>query len=274
VGRQLGRWVLAAVVAVIAVAASGTPLRATTSGERGWLGIAAAQEMPPSPPGLSIGRRAITILEADPSSRTLAVFERLELQNAGDAPFVPSMGGSQGPMGLLRFALPRNAFDLTLDERLSAYDIIQVDRGFASLMPLPPGTTDVNFSYRIPYAGGDYELSTNAAYPTASLWVLVPADFPTTTTELRLDRTVDIGRLRYSVLIADNLSAGQRASVSIAGLPFTPRPWWLDETVQRAAAVALALAGLLAAWGYARARGSAPTRPAPVAAPVAETAEL
>ena len=57
--------------------------------------------------------------------------------------FTPSMGGAQGPMGLLRFGLPRNAFDLTMDERLSAFDVIQVDRGFASLLPLPPGSTDV-----------------------------------------------------------------------------------------------------------------------------------
>jgi hypothetical protein len=226
-----------------------------------------AQEMPANLPGVSIGRRAITILEADPGSRTLAIFERVELQNENDTPFVPSMDGSQGPMGLLRFSLPRNAFDLTLDDRLSAHDIIQVDRGFASLLPLPPGSTDVNFGYRVPYAGGEYELSVNAAYPTASLWVLVPGDFPTSSTDLRLDRTADIGRQRYQVLIADNLAAGQRLSLSLAGLPFVPRPWWLDETVQRAAALALALAGAAVAWTYARARGGAAAR-------LPETADL
>lgn len=274
-GRPLARWVLSAVVAVVAAHSSGALPGGWSPGDGFGPVRAVAQEMPPSPPGLAIGRRAITILEADPSSRTLTIFERLELRNEGDAPFVPTTGGSQGPMGLLRFALPGNAFDLTLDERLSAYDVIQVDRGFASLLPLPPGTTDVNFSYRVPYAGGEYELSANAAYPTASVWLLVPADFPTSTTEMRLDRTVDVGRQRYNVLLADNLTAGQRASVSIAGLPYTPRPWWLDETAQRAAAAVLALVGVGVAWAYARVRGAAAGRPAPAApARRAETADV
>ena len=269
-GRQLGRWLG---MVLVALAAAGS-----AAGLGGGWGPAArfgpasalAQEMPPAPPGLSIGRRAVTILGADPASRTLAIFERVELRNDNDTTFVPTMGGSQGPMGLLRFGLPPNAFDLTLDDRLSAYDVIQVDRGFASLLPVPPGTTDVNFSYRVPYAGGAYDLSTNAAYATASLWVLVPGDFSTDSAELRLDRTVDIGRQRYSVLIADNLSAGQRATVTIGGLPFTPRPWWLDETVQRVAAVALAVAGVAAALLYARFGG----KPQAAPAPLAESADL
>jgi hypothetical protein len=133
----------------------------------------------------------------------------------------------------------------------------------------------VNFSYRVPYAGGYYELSTNATYPTASVWLLVPADFPTTTTDLRLDRTVVVGRQQYNVFLADNLAAGQRVTTTIAGLPFTPRPWWLDETVQRGAAVALALLGVGIAWAYARVRSNAIQRLAPAApARLAETADL
>jgi hypothetical protein len=273
-GRQLARWLIAVTAVMIAVNC-GTLAAGWGSGSGLEPSAATAQEMPPSPPGLSIGRRAITILEVDPSSRTLMIFERLELRNESDTPFVPSLNGTQGPMGLLRFALPRNAFDLTLDEQLSAQDVIQVDRGFASLLTLPPGATDVNFSYRVPYAGGDYELSTNATYPTASVWLLVPADFPTTTTDLRLDRTVVVGRQQYNVFLADNLAAGQRVTTTIAGLPFTPRLWWLDETVQRGAAVALALLGVGIAWAYARVRSNAIQRLAPAApARLAETADL
>ncbi len=255
-GRQLARWVLPTLLAV--VAASATPAGLGGQATRGDFGAApaAAQEMPALPPGVTISRRAITALEADPGTRTLSIFERVELRNENDTPFVPSLGAGQGPGALLRFSLPRNAFDLTLDDRLSAYDVIQVDRGFASLLPLPPGATDVNFSYRVPYAGQSYELGTNAALPTASMWVLVPGEFAATSSDLRLDRVADIGRQQYQVLVADNLAAGQRVTVSLAGLPFIPRPWWLDETVQRAAAVALAVAGVIAAWAYARVRGA------------------
>jgi hypothetical protein len=283
VGRQLARLLVGAVVAGVLSAmllalhaggdGGGTPMA--------WLGgppvrVALAQqsgEAMGSALPLRIGRRAITILDAEPETRTLSVFERVEVINDSEAPFVPSVGGSLGPMGLLRFALPRNAYGLTPDPRLGAHEIIQVDRGFGSLLPLAPGTTEINFGYRIPYAGGQYELNTSAVYPTASLWVLVPADFAVDSADLRLDTVADVGRLRYQVMVADGLAAGQRVALTIGGLPFIPRPWVLDETVQRATALALALAGVLGAWVYARRRSGAPAQaPAlPAAVPAAQS---
>ena len=202
-------------------------------------------------PPLAVSRHAVTILEVDEAARAVAVLERYQLVNGGDAPFVPSTTGSQGPMGLLRFGLPRGAFDLTLDPQLAAHDIIQVDRGFASLMPISPGQTDVTYSYRLPYARDTLDLVATAVYPTAALWVLAPADLAVGGSNLQPDRVVDIGRQRYQLLAASDLAAGQRVTVSVGGLPYTPRPWLLDETVQRAAAAGLALFGIAAAAVYA-----------------------
>ncbi len=218
----------------------------------------AQQGMPGAgePPPLQVGRQAVTILEIDEASHTVGVLERYELRNPSDAPFVPSTTGSQGPMGLLRFGLPRDAFDLTLDPQLAAHDIVQVDRGFASFMPVPPGQTDVTFTYRLPYARDSLDLPTVAVYPTAALWVLVPADLAVSSGGLEQREVVNIGRQRYQVLVAQDLAAGQRLTVSLSGLPFTPRPWLLDETVQRVAAAVLTLIGVLAAWAYARWRGA------------------
>jgi hypothetical protein len=204
-----------------------------------------------SAPPLSVSRHAVTILEVDEDARTVSVLERYQLVNGGEETFVPSTTGSQGPMGLLRFGLPRGAFDLTLDQQLAAHEIIQVDRGFASLMPLPPGQTDVTYSYRLPYARDTLDLVATAVYPTAALWVLAPADLAVSGSNLQTDRVVDIGRQRYQLLAASDLAAGQRVTISVGGLPYTPRPWLLDETVQRAGAAALALLGVAAAALYA-----------------------
>jgi hypothetical protein len=213
-----------------------------------------------SVPPLTVSRHAVTILEVDDDARTVAVLERYQLVNGGDGPFVPSTTGSQGPMGLLRFGLPRGAFDLTLDPQLAAHEIIQVDRGFASLMPIPPGQTDVTYSYRLPYARDTLDLVAAAVYPTAALWVLAPADFAVSGPNLQPDRVVDIGRQRYQLLVASDLAAGQRVTVSVAGLPYTPRPWLLDETVQRMAAAGLTLFGIAAAALYAWRRPPLPER--------------
>jgi len=263
VGRPVGAplaapacGLLAALLALVALGLA--PLLPSSTGESG----VAAQE--PGAGGstgaIRVARRAITVMSAEPETRTLAIFERIELVNEADAPFVPSVTGGQGPMGLLRFGLPRNAFDLTLDPKLTAHEIIQVDRGFGSLLPLPPGATDVSLGYRVPYAGAEYELTASAVYPTTSLLLLAPADLAVSSPDLRLQHVADVGRLRYQVWTGEPLAAGQRVTVTIGGLPFTPRPWVLDETVQRATALALALLGVLGAWLYARARGGTVAR--------------
>jgi hypothetical protein len=250
-GRQLARGLLAALALALGVLAP----------------AAAAQEAAGAP--LKIGQRLVTLMAADGDTHTLAVLERIELLNESDATFVssttaPPRGESSGPtgppQGLLRFALPRDAFDLTVDQRLGAYDVLQVDRGFGSLLPVPPGATDVTFGYRVPYPSSTYEWSTTVVYPTASLRVLVPAEWSVTSAVLRPAETVEIGRRRYQVLLAEQLAAGTRVSVTLEGLPFTPRPWLLEETVQRALALALAVLGVLGAWAYAWRRGRVPLR--------------
>lgn len=216
--------------------------------------LAARAQQPPAPaaaPPLEIARRVVTIIGADEASHALEVLERVELRNTSDAPFVPSTSGGMGPMGILRFALPRGAFDLTPDERLASADIIPVDRGFGSLLTLPPGVTDATFAYRVPYAGRQFELSAGVVYPTDSLLLLVPEGLSVESSDLRPRETVAIGRQRYQVLAAENLAAGARPAATLGNLPFTPRPWLLEEPVQRAIAAALAAGSIVAVWWYA-----------------------
>jgi hypothetical protein len=125
-------------------------------------------------------------------------------------------------------------------------------------MPVPPGASDVSFSYRLPYARDAYELNTGVVYPTATFWALVPANLSAASGELRAERVVDIGRQQYQLLVGQDLGAGQRVAVALAGLPFTPRPWPLEEGVQRGAALALTVLGVLAACAYAWRRGRVP----------------
>jgi hypothetical protein len=210
-------------------------------------------------PSLQIARRVITILGADEQRQALEVLERVDLRNPGDAPFVPDLTGAAGPMGVLRFALPRGAYDLALDDRLGSAETLPVDRGFGSLLAVPPGTTDVTFAYRVPYTGHEFALDTGVVYPTDSVLVLVPRPLEACSPQLTPRETVPIGQREYQVLVGERLAAGQRLVVTLAGLPYTPRPWLLDAPVQRALAAGLAAAsvGAVVAYGLWRRRTAA-----------------
>ncbi|HLI28818.1 MAG TPA: hypothetical protein VKZ60_17270 [Chloroflexota bacterium] len=208
-----------------------------------------------NPPPLQIARRVITVLGADTERQALEILERVDLRNPADTPFVPDPAGAGGPMGVLRFALPRGAYDLALDDRLSSAETIPVDRGFGSLLTLPPGTTDVTFAYRVPYTGRTFALDTGVVYPTDSVLVLVPRPLEASGPQLTPRETVPIGRQEYQVLAGAGLAAGQRLVVTVDNLPYTPRPWLLEAPVQRALAAAGAAASVAAVAAYAWWRG-------------------
>lgn len=214
----------------------------------------AVYETTPDDPGLRVARAILMLEGFDRASQTISVLELLALENPGQRTYVPSAGGPQGPMGLLRFALPPGAGALEPGLGLEDAEVIQVDRGFATTRPIPPGVTEIGFSYQVPYAGQGYRFERTVPYETGLLWLLVPDTGVTVVEESAWAPAapVALGARTYRVLARENLAKGSRLDFSLQGLPrrsmlpafvdLVPAPVW------GAAAAGLALA---AAAGYA-----------------------
>jgi hypothetical protein len=185
---------------------------------------------------IQIASAVLVILGLDPSTQVAQVLETVKLHNGGKHTFLPSTDGPRGPMGLLRFGLPKGAGNLTPDGRLGASTIIQVDTGFATNLPVPPGDTEVSYSYEIAYGalsdGGYVSLSKNLPYPTDLLRVLaVPGDFIIQSEQL-IDQGVDtVGSRQYRRMEGRNLPAHGELSLELRKLPLilpvlrSSNPW-------------------------------------------------
>jgi len=194
-------------------------------------------------PGVRFEQVAILVGTIDGGQGTINIVEIHRLENPTDRTFAPSPSGPGGPAGLLVFPLPPDAFDLRPEAGLDPARVIQIDRGFASMAPVPPGRTEIAFSYRFPYTESSFQLGRTVRYPISRLSVLVPQDGPIVESD-RLASTdaASLGGRSYRTLTGGPFAAGQPLAITFGGLPLPGGP--LGRIPPAAVAIGGALVGL------------------------------
>ncbi len=168
---------------------------------------------------LSLVDDTLAVTGADGSERQFAVLEAVKLRNAGDRTFQADVL-TQGPMSMVRFSLPENAADLDVESSLPGGHVLQVDRGFALTMPVPPGDHDILYVYRVPYEGSLKQYTPNFPMGTESYRVLLVKGLAEGSGPgMRVADPVTVGETQYDVLEAGPFAPGMRAALTLSGLP-------------------------------------------------------
>ena len=185
-----------------------------------------------------------TILFSPPNKQTgvIPVGEFISFKNSGNTAFVGTTAPANGlPMGLLRFALPAGATNLTVGQGFGGSQAIQVGSGFGSTATVPPGTSQFAFVFDVPYTGTDYVFHFKAEYPTASVVVLVPTNVLTDAGDFAAKPPVNALGQQYQMLQASNVKSGAQLSTRLWNLPLPGEQPDLDFRWLFALAAALAL---------------------------------
>lgn len=185
-----------------------------------------------------------TILFSPPNKQTgvIPVGEFISFKNSGNTAFVGTTAPANGlPMGLLRFALPAGATNLTVGQGFGGSQAIQVGSGFGSTATVPPGTSQFAFVFDAPYTGTDYVFHFKAEYPTASVVVLVPTNVLTDAGNFTAKPPVNALGQQYQLLQASNVKSGTQLSMRLWNLPLPGEQPDLDFRWLLALAGALAL---------------------------------
>lgn len=107
---------------------------------------------------------------------------------------------TEEPGASLGFPLPAGARKqglAILDSTLDMPRLVATDFGFATTAAIPPGETRTTFSYSLQGAGGSFDLSRTALYPTVELSVFAERPFEVKGNRLRSDGEVEVGGTRY-----------------------------------------------------------------------------
>ena len=171
-------------------------------------------------PGIRFEQSAIVLASPNAERGTIEATEVHSLVNPTDRTFIPSAQGPGGPAGLLVFPLPAGAAELTPLMGLEPDQIAQIDRGFASLMPIYPGRTDLSFRYVIPSAESTLHLERTVRYPV-ELYRVLSSEPNLTLTSPQLAETTraDIGGRSFQTISGGPLDRGTVLSVDVVGLP-------------------------------------------------------
>ena len=163
---------------------------------------------------LEASSASLLFARVDRATQTLWALEIVKLVNDSDRTYIPG----PGPMQLLRFGLPPDADDLTVDTALIGADVLQVDRGFAITAPVPPGEHEVMYAYSIPYDGTEMELTKSLPYGAAGLRILVPEEVGGLSGPGEIER-VTIGDRPYRLLTGTDLPRGAKVPYRVVSLP-------------------------------------------------------
>jgi hypothetical protein len=123
------------------------------------------------------------------------VLESVKVVNTSNRAYIGRGGGSSTTRPSLGFALPAGAGDGGVQITSSDLDVPQLMRtgfGFAITAAVPPGEYLITFAYKVPGAGGNYDLSRTALYPvlTTAVHAKDPLQVEGTGLEERSDVTI------------------------------------------------------------------------------------
>ncbi len=174
--------------------------------------------------GLSVRDSSMFIMRVNARARAISAFEIVTVVNAGDRTFVPNLT-EEPPMNFLRFPLPLGTVNLEVESELPGGQLLQVDRGFALVTPVPPGEYGVAFTYLILYSGDELDLSRRFGTGAETFRLLVSDEVASVATEDLEDLGLTaIGDTTYQIFNAAGIEREGRIAVALTNLP-QPSLW-------------------------------------------------
>lgn len=165
-----------------------------------------------------ISMNSVLVVDIDSEAQTLSVMELVLVENTGDRIFITDINEGRS-MNLLRFPLPPNVVNLSVQTELPEGEVIQVDTGFAITSAVPPGEYSMAFTYTAPYEEGIIDFSRQFLQGVESFRFLVPEGIGSVTdSSLESMESTQIGETAFQVLSAENIARGDSVTIALGDL--------------------------------------------------------
>jgi hypothetical protein len=153
--------------------------------------------------------------------KTITISEAFSFKNLDTHTYVGILdAANKSKPNALLFSLPAGAKNINLQKGFTGYNVVQVDRGFATDAALLPGNNDFAFAFDLPYASSTYDFNYETFLPTVSLSFFVPPDIHASSQVLASQGIVNTGdnQRPYNLLKAAGLPAQKNVDLHLEGL--------------------------------------------------------
>ena len=173
---------------------------------------------------IQVERQVMVIVAVDKNNRLVSVIEFVRIFNPTDRTLLPDLT-NVAPISFLRFALPPEAAELTVQSDLPGGDVASIGTGFALTSPVMPGAHSIDFSYTFPYDDDTISYRQSLVQGAGIFQVLVPEDFPDIAVlGLNIIDPVNIQGTSYRTYEGRDFPPGQGLQLEFTGLPL-PGVW-------------------------------------------------
>ncbi|MDE2844536.1 MAG: hypothetical protein OXN21_14305, partial [Chloroflexota bacterium] len=171
---------------------------------------------------IEVRRQAMIIADVDDKRRQISALEVLSVSNTSDRTLLPELANITNPadINFLRFSLPTDATDLSVQSTLPGGDIVPMGTGFAVTAPVLPGDHEITYSYRFPYGSDSVAFNQRLIQGAETYQVLAPlALSQIQVTPLEPRPRIDVGGTPYLVWEASKVPPGRGVVLRISQLP-------------------------------------------------------
>ena len=170
---------------------------------------------------MTVQRQVMVISEINVAERVVTATEFVRFTNPTDRTLQPNLETARpGMFSFMRFALPPDAADVTVQSSLRGGEVISVGSGFALAAPVPPGEHSVDFAYTFPYEGGSLDYRNSLPQGAGIFQVLVPQRWPDIKIAGLTPRDpVGIGSEVYRAWEVRDVPPGPGIQMDFSGLP-------------------------------------------------------
>ena len=167
-----------------------------------------------TPENIEVNDYSIMIPHIAPNSNTVSILGLISLTNTGNTSFMADLSDPNvSGVNLLRFSLPENFQNLSVDSDLPPGNVMQIPTGFALSNPVPPGEHQILYSYSMPQNITEIPFSIRLPFGAKKFKLLAPEKSKYKMPDILAVDSTNVDGKKYIVFSSEEINKGEVVSV-------------------------------------------------------------
>ena len=178
-----------------------------------------------TPKDIEVIDYSIMIPHISPESDIISVLGLISFTNSSNFTYFADLSDpNTSGLNLLRFSLPENFENLSVDSDLPPGNVMQIPTGFALSNPVPPGNHQILYSYSMPRNTGSIKYNIRLPFGSKKFKLLVPEKSKLTTEYNLLTDSTLVDDKRYETLQGQDIAKGEIVVIDVIDIT-KPSSW-------------------------------------------------
>ena len=178
-----------------------------------------------TPKDIEVIDYSIMVPHISPDSDIISVLGLISFKNDSKSTYFADLTDpNTSGLNLLRFSLPENFENLSVDSDLPPGNVMQIPTGFALSNPVPPGDHQILYSYSMPRNTGSIKYNIRLPFGSKKFKILVPENSKMSTDYNLLKDSTLVDDKKYELLQGQDIKKGEVVVIDLINIS-KPSSW-------------------------------------------------